>query len=680
MSQLITNLAVGSKIKFGKYQVYNETPESVVWQIANITADKITLVTEGIIDSRCFDGKEPTNTDGSGRNSYGNNRYMYSNIRNYLNRGTGTYTSQHQYDAPPSSANINGGLLAYDSKNGFLKDFSIDEVNSLMDTVRNPYIATIDDPGSNYTESVTDKVFLLEQGEVAPNSATTLALFKNEGQSGAVSSKAFKTPTTQCSTQVAAQGGTAGRTYWTSYVNSRSSGTLVSLVPISSTTAFTSSYAYANAGLVVGANVAPTTKVSNAMDSDSCYSIVYDVASVAPTLNITDQALGNISVGFSTTYQVNDGNVDDILTITEDFVDPLNGNVINNIRTINNTTRLTDYTMNIASIWDTLGVGSYKIRIMVEDNGGNTSSVYITFTKQIHLVVTGLDSTDYGNKYQPWVINYEIFGTGTVKVTETLDSNSTTSMSYYNATPATSIKRSIDLTNMVNWTIYEGSQAHTIHVEISQVNAGYPTGEFINKDITFTVIPKPADNNIPTLTVPQTAFGSLINGFSFGWTVSDKDVDNSMNTQAKLDGTQVIYDSSWTSDVYYSKDHTLDLSVIWNNISIGAHTITITATDGVSSPDPVYVTFTKKRDKLDVIAYGALTDTLAARIIPIVDIVMLKDTLDTVNVYVCNNAADATPSWESIGSYYGKPYTFINKTKTATHARVAVKIETIPYS
>lgn len=677
MSQLLSGLTVGSRIKFGKYQVYNETPLSIVWQIAKITETQITLVTEKIIDCRCFDAKEYNNMDGTGRNSYGNNRYKYSNIRHYLNRGAGGYVSQYQYDAPPINANISDGTLGYSTKDGFLTNFSIDEVNSILDTARHPSLPKVDVVDAATTETVTDKVFLLDLWDIAPGTAG-LPLFQNSGQSGQVSSKALKTYTTQCSDQVYAQGGSASRNYLVTYPNG-TGGTMIDVVPISGT-AIGAIYAYENAGIVPATNVSVTTKVSNAMDSDSCYSVVYDVASVAPTINIADQDLGGISVGFSTTYQVNDLNPDDVLTITEDFVDA-NGNVLKNIRTINNAVRLTDYTMNVTSIWDTISIGTNRIRIKVEDNGGNNISKTITFTKQTHLVITGLDTVNYGSRYEPFVINYEIFGTDKVYITETIDGNQVNSVVYNNATPTTSIKRKLDLTDMVTWYIPEGSVAHTISIEISQVNAAYPTGEFVTKNLAFTVIPRPETGNYaPTIDIPQTAFGEVINGFIFYWTIGDANVGNSMNTTAKLDGSE-IYNSSYVGDVTNQKEHLVDLSVIWNSVSTGSHTIEITATDGIATCSSEYITFTKKRDKLDVIFYGYVTDELCERITPIVNMKILQESLDTYNVYACNNADDQSPTWESIDTVpRGKAYTFINKNKSSTYGRVAIRIESVPYS
>ncbi len=80
MAQALSNLANKSKIKFGS--IYGKP---IVWEIADknhsgYPSNSVTLVSAQIIKMLCFDAKEPTNGD-TGRRDYGNNRYIYSNIR-----------------------------------------------------------------------------------------------------------------------------------------------------------------------------------------------------------------------------------------------------------------------------------------------------------------------------------------------------------------------------------------------------------------------------------------------------------------------------------------------------------------------------------------------------------------------------------------------------------------------
>ena len=80
----LSNLVVGSTFKLGKYQVENETPWPIEWEIVHQESDYHIAMTKQIIDLRCFDGKEPTNPDNN-RSKYSNNNWQYSNIEQFLN-------------------------------------------------------------------------------------------------------------------------------------------------------------------------------------------------------------------------------------------------------------------------------------------------------------------------------------------------------------------------------------------------------------------------------------------------------------------------------------------------------------------------------------------------------------------------------------------------------------------
>ncbi|CDG37264.1 hypothetical protein CTHBC1_2681 [Acetivibrio thermocellus BC1] len=165
MPQPITNLSVGAKIKFGS--IYNQP---IVWLVAaknhaGYPSGAITLVTERIIKLMCVDAKEPSNSN-SDRRNYGNNRYIHSNIRKWLNSKAGAgqwYEPQHAADAPPTEANVWNNHNPYDQQAGFLNAFSENERNAILDTTLTAVKSSIDGGGS---ETFQDKVFLLSTTEV----------------------------------------------------------------------------------------------------------------------------------------------------------------------------------------------------------------------------------------------------------------------------------------------------------------------------------------------------------------------------------------------------------------------------------------------------------------------------------------------------------------------------------
>jgi len=165
MPQPITNLNVGAKIKFGS--LYNQP---IVWLVAaknhtGYPSGAITLVTERIIKIMCWDAKEPSNSN-SDRRDYGNNRYIYSNIRKWLNSKAGAgqwYEPQNAADAPPTEANVWNNYNPYDQQAGFLNAFSENERNAILETTLTVVKSYTDGGGS---ETFQDKVFLLSTTEV----------------------------------------------------------------------------------------------------------------------------------------------------------------------------------------------------------------------------------------------------------------------------------------------------------------------------------------------------------------------------------------------------------------------------------------------------------------------------------------------------------------------------------
>ena len=121
--KLLSSLASGTKVKLGKW---NNT--DLQWKVARDTSDQsIRLVLEptsvSLLGNKMYDNKEPSNSDTNRRN-YGNNRYIYSNIHQWLNSDGAAgswYTAQHSADAAPD----------YSSQAGFLSGWSENHIAAL---------------------------------------------------------------------------------------------------------------------------------------------------------------------------------------------------------------------------------------------------------------------------------------------------------------------------------------------------------------------------------------------------------------------------------------------------------------------------------------------------------------------------------------------------------------------
>lgn len=105
---------------------------------------------------------EQNNSDGN-RRSYGNNRWIWSNIRRWLNSQAGAgawYAAQHGQDAPPNNSNVWSNYNEYEAEAGFLAGFSANFIAALLTTNRTVGKAQVDGGG---TETCTDKISLPRQ-------------------------------------------------------------------------------------------------------------------------------------------------------------------------------------------------------------------------------------------------------------------------------------------------------------------------------------------------------------------------------------------------------------------------------------------------------------------------------------------------------------------------------------
>lgn len=181
----LSELPVGSTVQFGKYQVNIEIPEKIIWTIVDQNHEgypdnSTTLITEKIIDQKAFDAKE-LNSSNSQWAAYGCNIYKYSNIHQWLNSdklGNYWYTSQHENDAAPTDQLIEGGSKGYNSKNGFLYNFTKGEKASILDTTIKTSPTGYLGNASSSIEDLICKVFLpsrAELGYATPTEGTVIS-------------------------------------------------------------------------------------------------------------------------------------------------------------------------------------------------------------------------------------------------------------------------------------------------------------------------------------------------------------------------------------------------------------------------------------------------------------------------------------------------------------------------
>lgn len=159
--QELSQLPSKSKIKLGKW---NNTV--LKWIVCKDTSDnQVRLILDGssynVLGEKQFDAPEPSNSN-SDRRSSGNNRYIWSNLHQWLNSNKPAnqwYTSQHGADVPPNYAN----------QNGFLNQWTEKEIKSLELANWTVTKSSVDGSGS---ETFRSRVTLASTTELGLESGT----------------------------------------------------------------------------------------------------------------------------------------------------------------------------------------------------------------------------------------------------------------------------------------------------------------------------------------------------------------------------------------------------------------------------------------------------------------------------------------------------------------------------
>lgn len=313
MSQALSNIAVGSKIKFGKYQVNTETPQEIIWTVVakNHTGypeNSVTLHSTYILDLRCFDAKEPNNSNSYIR-SNGNHRYSTSNIDQWLNKdaaGGEWYVAAHSADHSPDTSDGTGGYgTQYADRPAFLYNFTTDEKNAILTTT----IATTNpDAFGSLDDGVFDldiqrKVFLLSCAELGigsvdevTNDGTDLGYYASDE-----SRRAY--PTRQCvyySESSTKPSSTSEVWRWFTRSNTWGSSPPIvySLTPSPAET----DPCFGRDGVRPALNLSSSLLVSDSTDTDGCYTVVWESEPEQPTTYaVTVQNDGNGTASASPT-------------------------------------------------------------------------------------------------------------------------------------------------------------------------------------------------------------------------------------------------------------------------------------------------------------------------------------------------------------------------------------------
>ena len=275
---------------------------------AGYPSNSVTLVTNQIIKMLCFDATEPSNGN-SDRRNYGNNRYIYSNLRQWLNSPAAAgqwYTAQHSADQTPDSSHVWNGVNPYSGLAGFLNAFTANERAALLNTTITVGKSSTDGGG---TETCTDKIFPLSCTEVGLSGdhvcGSKLAIFGDNNSR-------IATVTASCvanSNYSSNPGSGTAWYYWLrdAYAGSAYGARLVGAGgSLGRDSACSGGY-----GLRPACNLSSDLLISDSVDSDGCYTVIYNQAPTAPSsITVPSEVLGgeNLSISWAASTDP-DGNL-----------------------------------------------------------------------------------------------------------------------------------------------------------------------------------------------------------------------------------------------------------------------------------------------------------------------------------------------------------------------------------
>lgn len=578
MSKPLSSLPVGAKVRDAG-SIYNGLPlDAIILEHGHDGSGITSLLSEKIITLKCFDAKEASNSD-SNRKSYGNNRYKVSNLFQWLNSNgqqDNWYVAQHAADAPPTNGNVWSNYNEYNQEAGFLSFLSENLRNALQTVSKTTVKHSVDGGG---TETVSGKIHLLSTTEVGlaneggKAEGTIYAYFSQNN----TNARRVAYPTQPCVNKSEYTNSSlktsAGWYYWlrtpyasyshyARYVNS--DGSLISYDAYSGDTGVRPAWFLSSSILV-----------SDSPNAEGYYEIQWNAA---PEISTASTSLGDKNKAFNVDFVVTDADGDDCTATVA-----IDGTTI---QTFDSVTLGGTNTIAITSArLSSLTIGSHSIVITAEDSAGNKTSKTITFNRVVMAPVIETQSNNIGNQNKHFTVTFVVTDDDSDSASAVVKIDGTDTIATID--PVTlGGTNTIEITSAKLATLSLGPHTIVITAEDPEGNEADPVSISFNRIVTA-----------PVIELESADVGEKNQAFTVRFKVTDDDSD-SATAVAKIDNNvtiatfnPVILDH-WT-EVTISNQQLVALSV-------GAHTIDITAEDPDQNTDTASIAFLRAPSTVNI--------------------------------------------------------------------------------
>ena len=571
MSRLLSSLPVGSKVR-DTGSSYNGLPlDAIVLEHGHDGQGITSLLSEKIITLKCFDAIEANNSD-SNRKSYGNNRYKVSNLFQWLNKDAAAgnwYVAQHTADAPPTNGNVWNNYNEYDQEKGFLQNFSAN-MKAALQTVSKVTVKHSVDGGG--TETVSGKIHLLSTTEVglANEGGTAEGTIYTYFSQNNTNAQRVAKPTQQAVSKSEYTNSSlnvnSGWYWWLRTPNASYSSTARF---VDTDGSFSYDIAYRGYfGVRPAWFLSSSILVSDNPNADGAYEIQWNAA---PTISTPSTALGDKNKAFDVSFTVSDADGDRTVATAK-----IDGTVI---QTWDPVTLDVAQTFSVTSQkLSSLSLGSHTITLTATDSAGNVTTRNITFNRVVMAPVITTPSTNIGNQNKHFTISFVVTDddSATASAVVKIDGSDTIATLNNLTLGAT---QTVEITSAKLATLSLGAHTVNISAEDPEGNAATPVTINFNRIVTA-----------PVIEVEHADVGEKNQAFTVRFKVTDDDSD-SATAVVKIDNTTTI--ATFNPVIL---DHWTEVTVSNQQLvalSVGAHTIDITAEDPDHNQDTAAIAFSR---------------------------------------------------------------------------------------